>query len=342
MLLTSVAVGLHLFLVQDSPKGPDTIRELDATLVSNISVSFFFAPVKCDGRGNVYFQHAEQLDDPGRNPLLRISSDGRQVLRVALTSIPGLEQMRLVDFAPASSGVLVLLSSSDGNSYFLAELDEKGALWRKSTLPAKLLPAQVAAFDNGNVLIAGRRTREEGQPSTIPQSFAAIFDRAGRLLFDVSLSEDPVSQPAAPDAQANVRRSVERILALSVAETTDTGYVYLGRHNPPGPVFLVASSGQVVATLRPEPPPGALLSSFKIAGTRLAALYVRPKEPSKPEIQEVILSLWDTTNREKLAEYHHTSARIGSALACFNADVFTFLSSDDDNHLLLIHASGQR
>ena len=120
----------------------------------------------------------------------------------------------------------------------------------------------------------------------------------------------------------------------SSMELADDGNVYLMRHSPTGPVYVIAPSGQVLKRIALSPPEGSYLSEIKVSHQELAAEYIRPK-PSSHEISAVVIQIVDLQSGEPVAEYSHADGEIGSAFACYSADNLTFLVKDDKGSLMI-------
>jgi len=104
---------------------------------------------------------------------------------------------------------------------------------------------------------------------------------------------------------------------------------------------VLAPDGRVLHTLRLSPPKGDSLSAVKLGKGRVVAEFTERSKNSSA-ISRVLLQVLDATTGEKYAEYYHSSARIGSALACYEPDDFSFLAVDSSNGaVVLVHAHPQ-
>jgi hypothetical protein len=129
-------------------------------------------------------------------------------------------------------------------------------------------------------------------------------------------------------------------LALSIAESGHDGYVYFVRFNPNGPVYVVSAAGRAVNTFALTPPKdGFDLLSVKASQGRVAIAFQGEAPPGGTAPVRILV--FDPQSGKKLAEYFHQNWEIGTALACYTPDEFTFISSDEQGKMQLVHASAR-
>ncbi len=304
-------------------------------------------PVKCDPEGNPFLLLYDMAGYDG-GPILKVSSDGKRAVRFAMESVPDVGGAGILDFAPGPRGEVYLLASKRVESSGLEEIylitfDNDGKFRSKHQLDLSLRPKQIAAFSSGDFLIAGREIPEDKTTHPLnAKPFVGIFNGRGQFLRRLQLRADVEAKPETKKSPLgeefqSIDRQYEKALGASLAEMSDDGNVYLMRQSPTGPVYVISPAGVLVRTIKLVPPSGATLSTVKTSRGHLVAEFLRFK-PDGTQIEAIFFDLYDLSNGKKVSEYSVTDARIGSALACYTADAFTFVGNDGDGHLALVRA----
>ena len=293
------------------------------------------SPVKCDTAGALYMQ----LPDPKHflaGPLLKISSDGKDVVRYSLDSVPDIKEVAVMDFAVGSTGEVYFLVSSNGNAYVL-RFDRDGTYDSTIRLRQDFAPSRIGIFGTGDLFISGMKTRSAASSQRAPAS--ALVSSQGEVLKYIMLRRDLKSSARQKQKWSSQLsdRDFEQAVTGSFIESVDDGNVYVARRTPKGPIFVVSPSGALVRTISLKPPTNAELSDIRVSHGRIAAMFVR--KGGSGGIERVIFSVIDASTGRAIAEYYHSSASLGAALACYVPNTFTFLASDES--LRIIRAEPQ-
>lgn len=337
-VMVCVACGISL-----SAQRPTELKRTGSVATSEIAASLV-VPVKCDPDENPVARIA--ADTPGAGPVISISRDGKRVTRFSLEATPDrFQQARISDFAVGPNGALYLLVRLGPDAHVL-RFDSSGRFSSEFQVSEAVGPTQIAVFKTGDLLIAG------GPPPNLPtnlahaNAFIGIFNESGQLYRKLDLPKDvgPAvelkEKSPVGDARGKVAprdRTFEEAIALSSMELADDGNIYLMRHTPSGPIYAIGPAGDIRNRISLNPPKGAYLSAVKVARGRLAAEFIQNK-PDSYEIESVILQVVDLQTGGTVGEYFHSDSGIGSALACYVPDEFTFLANDDKGRLMLTEA----
>ena len=330
------------------------VLKIVSTVRTGEIASSLVLPAKCDLTGNAWVRVAG--DKVGAGPILKISPDGKKLVRYSLDAIPPevASDARMRSFAPGPGDELVVLLEKQGEEtqHYLVRYGSDGELRSTSRIEAPLRPSFVGTFPSGDLLIGGDelppdpKTLAAGVPtSPNRKGFVGIFNNRGQLLRRISLKADlkPKEQKSknpAGDPYIKQDKEYRTAMVLSSAETSEDGNIYLTRNAPFGPVHVISSSGTVRKSISLIPPNGARLSTVKLGGGRLIALYLRDK-PNRQAISEVILSELNLSNGVKIAEYTHSNFDIGSVLACVAPPIYTFLGADKEGHLTVVQTTAE-
>ncbi len=336
-----VILSSILLLTAAVAQGPGELSEIDrVTVIPKQRGEAILEPIKCDFNSNVYFQVSEQSQDNRLSPVIRVAGDGTGF--VFPMPVLGTRQMGIIDFAPTKAGGLALLTVDidTGKEFQIMIYDRKGNVLVSFPLPALIDPLQIAVSPSDKILITGLRSEPAIAGVDHEQTFTGIFDATGRLEREISLQDD--FEVGGPQSRSNSAEFLHTI-STSIALADSDGDFIIARLRSDGPIHIVTSAGVDRDNgFRPTVPQGAYLSSVRLDGTTLAALYVK-KTPrnTQNEISDVYVSLWDIRTQKELGQYHHSNWRLGSAFACHKAGVFTFLTRSDDgsNELQLVRAS---
>lgn len=77
-------------------------------------------PLKCSPKGDLYFRSTENDSDVLKNPVVRVSSDGEEIIRFTLAGAPGLVNGNIIDYAPGFHGEIYLLVADEKwTSYYV-------------------------------------------------------------------------------------------------------------------------------------------------------------------------------------------------------------------------------
>jgi len=286
----------------------------------------------CDASGNLLVE----LPVGGsieRGPLMRISANGRDVVRLEPNSVSGF----------ASAGQVACALGRSGQAYVLVALGRKGKQSEQSIIAfdskgrsskpvqlADIWGKSLAVFDSGRFLIAGRS--ERGGAGL----YVAGAD--GQLIRQVALVKEPAESSAASVDGGEPEDAGPPLSDSTFAEPTSDDHVIVVRRTTHGPVYRVSSSGEVVQKFDLVPPTGVTnIIAIKVSGSRLAVAYRTNRDEKGRE--EWVLTTYDLTTEVRIAEY--TTNHLG-VFSCYtsdgSSDTFGFLRPEDDG-LVIVRAT---
>lgn len=318
-------------------------------------------PAKCGPDGSSIY--VRQFLPDLNMPATRINADGKgvRIFGLGLTRYDG--HARIWDFAPARDGGVYLLiqyTFEDGKKpirgYRVLSFDSDGRLSRDAAIEGLPFdPLQVAAFGDGSLVVAGRKTSERGGHKGAPG--IAIISDTGRLLKTLKIEHD-VEEPksrsgeAAPRAKRNqpetdepseeekAQEQYDFALDLSVAQSADDGKVYVLRQAPEGPLFQISPDGTIREIKLPGYQ-GGKINAAMVARGRLLLHYVKDEELGQTDMG--LYSQYDLVAMEKIQDYAVEKATsLSNAMqACYNGDQITFLKIRPRGHLFVLVAKFQ-
>lgn len=305
------------------------IRIVDKVAVANQYASLTMGAVRCDSESNLFWIYGRR---DGRMPdaVLRVAHDGKSVTTFSLVSAPHYGKSDVFNYAVASDRSVFLLTSQDGLHPAIVHFSEKGEYLSDVVLGSDVMPQQIAVFGNGNFLLTGQLSEHLADGKLAARRFRGIFDSQGKFVREL-LRE----KPAEVDFSASVPSESAR---GGIAEPGPDGNIYISGFNANGRVTVVEPGGDTVRQVQlVQPRAGLSLITVKPAMYRLAALYQADKTAAGrfPVVQ---IALYSLSDGRKVAEYQHTDWEIGSGLACYQDDVFTFIAADKDGKIMIVHA----
>lgn len=304
-------------------------------------------PVKCDSHSNIYAQLYSGSGLPWNSPIVKLSPDGKA------TDFPSPQRegktLEVVGFDPTEHGGVVMLTRDSGSPYnsYVETYDDRGEFGSRFTLPAELHPMQIAAADGGKVLVSGFYASPgspEVTPGTPGRPFAGLFGPSGALEREVLLTGDDEEggdkKSATADSGARPgAKPAPILLSGTTVQSSADGNFILSHISSGGPIYVVSPAGFALRSFDPPTIPGAQLSSVRVTANGLAALYIKKKAGStQNEVSDVFISLLDSQSGEEQVRYHHSSCELGLSLACYDKDVFTFLTTGEDGGLEIVRA----
>lgn len=198
------------------------------------------------------------------------------------------------------------------------------------------VPASIAVFPNGSLLMTGRKYEKDATRATWP--FTGIFSADGTLVKELNLDDDQAihDMTAAHDPRVTSPRNPtnERAVSWGRMEAAQDGNIYVMRWESPAIFYAVSPGGEVVRRFTVDPGnPDFTPVEMHISGNRLAVLF------AQHQTMERIMKVLDLEGHE-IATYQELSpdgkprpGTIGIAFACHisRPERFTFLATDDDN-----------
>jgi hypothetical protein len=301
-------------------------------------------PIQCDSSSNIYFQAYEKSDSPGRIPITRLSPDGKTRV-FPLPALDNNKKLGILYFAPEPDGGVALLTTDYAGNYYVETYQEDGQFDSRFTLPPELDPMQMAVSPQGKILLCGLWSTSAPGRDAQNKPFAAVFDSKGKEERDVDLEDPPAIEAGAPAARSgSARAGMDRRkpFMFSSVQFAENGNFVLARLQSHGPIYVITPDGFEVNSFYPAVPPDTMLSSIQTNGDTIAALFVKKKPGStQNEISDVYITLFSAQTGDEMGRYHHSSWKLGAALACYEKGVFTFLTTGDNDELQLVRATAK-
>ena len=327
-----------------------TLRATSTLNIPSEMGGAFMNPAKCDAEGNLYIRKLA-MDRPQLGPVVKISSDGQRAALFDPTAFSQLALDRADAFSPAPDGGMYQIAQSGvlKPRIYVLHFSSDGSAASPVKLDADLEVYTFAAFADGNFLISGVQ-RNVLDAKDRGHNFTAVFSADGRELAQLTFAEPSNSSKSAAHgtakSQAGGGTSPEGkkasdqaapMLDLADAEVGSDGNLYVMRGSSPALVYVIASSGKVIKTLKVgAAPSGGSPAAFHVSGNRLAISFWNEED----QIQTVVIA--DAQTGQKIATYADPGG-LGPSLACYSANdgVFTFLKLGEGNALQVVRAEAQ-
>src|SRR5713101_4935689 len=237
----------------------------------------FMSPSKCDADGNLYVRKLA-VDRPLLGPVVKIDPDGKRFALFDPAAFSQLALDRADAFSPASDGGMYQIAQSGvlKPRIFVLHFSSDGSPSSPTRLDADFEVYTFAAFADGNFLVSGVR-RDVQNKNDRGRNFTAVFSADGRELAQLTFQQSQgtakteskasagASQnEAAKAGQKQIQRDAEKsapMLDLADAEVGSDGNLYVMRGSSPALVYVIASSGKIMKTIKiGAPQPGAVTS----------------------------------------------------------------------------------
>jgi hypothetical protein len=310
-----------------------TLQELEVTPVPAEKAALTVIPIKCDSDQNIYVRAGEGLSFLAR-PVVRISADGEGTTRYSLDNVPDMQGGGIDDFTPATGGEVFLIAVKSGQKY-LVTFDGDGKYVSKTVFDSEVDPKQIAAFESGDLFVAGTVGRAGSNGKRVRTAFAGVFNQDGKLLREVTINENNSS--STQRAQRRIMPATD--LRVSTAQTGDDGNIYFVRYGSKL-IDVISPGGEIIRAIEvPAPDPAAVLNTFRVGSGRIAVMFIVPKgqegKARGGEISKVIFRIMEEGTGKEVAQYDGSSPKFGLGFACYDRNVFTFLGSTADGHMEL-------
>src|SRR5712692_9778878 len=312
----------------------------------------FMSPSKCDADGNLYIRKLA-MDRPLLGPVVKIDREGKRIALFDPAAFSQLALDRADAFSPASDGGMYQIAQSGvlKPRIYVLHFSSDGSAASPTRLDADFEVYTFAAFADGNFLLSGVR-RDVENKNDRGRNFTAVFSADGRELAQLTFQSQGTAKAeskasagasqkeAAKAGQKQIQGDAETsapMLDLAEAEEGSDGNLYVMRGSSPALVYVIASSGKIMKTLKiGAPQPGAVPSAFHVSGNRLAISFWNEESKS----QMVVVA--DAQTGRKIASYADATG-LGTSFACYAANdgVFTFLKLGEGNALEVIRAEAQ-
>jgi hypothetical protein len=281
------------------------------------------------------------------DPVVKIDAEGKRTALFDPAAFSRLGLDRADGFSPAADGGLYQIAQSGvvKPRIYVLHYSSDGSPSSSTHLDADFEVYTFAAFADGNFLVSGVR-RDIQDKKDRGRNFTAVFSADGRELAQLTFEETHAGdrkQMATKEVDQQVGKDAEKAtptLDLSDAEVGSDGNLYVMRNSSPAMVYVIASSGKIMRTMKVAgPAAGAAPASFHVSENRLAISFWNEGKQSQTIVVE------DAQAGRKIASYDGP-AGIGPSFACYSANegIFTFLKlgdGNDGNALDVIRAEAQ-
>jgi hypothetical protein len=290
-----------------------------------------FGQVVCDEGGNVYARRYDGSPRFMRAPLQKIGADGS--LSASFDVADLLPDASVSSFFVEGDGKVYLLAWAQatghaGYSAYVVKFAADGSVESKIQIDAeqRFLPAHIAVFKSGEILISGR---DRFAP------FTGVFAPSGKLIKTISEPEDDELRQRAETGDADVlaySNVGNDAVDLGGATRGSDGNVYLMRRTSPALIYVISARGEVVRKLQIKTEDPSMLSagiqSFPGGLVVLFATNGRGR----------VLNLVDLEGNPVAAYRVEEGLRLGE-LGCYAPPIFTFLSGARDDVHGFMHLS---
>lgn len=194
-----------------------TLRLKETTAFAPPAPNAFGSGTACDSRGNVFFKHEfydpTQMHVASGSDVSEVITDSKQMVAYGSSPLSASDypNERLGSFSVRPNGAVYALiftrrDPSNGGprpapEYYVERFNDDGttdSIARIQTPPGatRWFAEHLAAFPDGNILIAGTASFTGGEPPNASslQPFTAIYDPTGRFAREVALPDDVLNE----------------------------------------------------------------------------------------------------------------------------------------------------
>jgi hypothetical protein len=281
-----------------------------------------FGQAACDETGHIYARTHDHSEGNAQlySPVRKIAEDG--TILHSFAAPPGLA---INGFFVRSDGEVYLLAwatepSHPGSRAYIVEFSTDGSLKSSVQIQAEgdFLPAHIAVFPSGEILLSGRR----GENSTSP--FNGIFTSGGKLMKKISQPEDDElrKRAEARDPDVSSTGTGNDAVDLGTATVGSDGNVYLLRSTSPALISVISAGVEVVRKLQVGTD-DAFAYPVQLLPFRdgLALLFAHREGGRTLEV----ISL----QGNRTATYRLDNLWLGT-LGCYTPQTFTFITAPPD------------
>jgi hypothetical protein len=328
------------------PTRPHLVPVQNTVVRSEIATTFG-DPLQCDSDGNLYLN----TDSSAVSAVRKISPKGERLAVYEAETSPDFRQIdvaRYFAFRPGDDELYQLIFPHESADRYVFVYKSNGSF--KSAIKLQpgfvWMPSSFAVFQSGDLLVTG--LKYDRDPNNPMWPFTGIFSSDGSLLKELKLEDDQKLRDMAVAGDKRVSSpmnpSANHAIEFGEMEAGSDGNVYLMRWTSPAIFYAISAGGEVVRRFTVDPGDSKYQPvGMHVAGNRIATLFF------ERETKETILRIVDLEGR-RIATYEQPRVdgkekygTIGIAFACYsqNPERFTFLMSDDDNHLQVVIAQAK-
>jgi hypothetical protein len=303
---------------------------LDTVISESELAGIWGSPLRCDADGNIYFGAGEDMF------VRKIDRKGKKVAEFRAVTQPDFQVQAVGYYFVGLDGEVFQVTFKENSpDRYVFEYRADGTLKSKFKLDAGFpwTPNQLTVFPSGIILASGQSLRSRTKPAARP--FTGLFTADGRLLREVSLSEDQSVMKMAEGGDAQIISSDNRAISGGDIEVAGDGNAYLMRRVNPAIVYVISPAGEVLRRFIVKSEKDRVLpSSLHASKSRIAILFWNN------DTKEMEIKVMDLDGNQ-VARYENSSdgqlPKAGTAFSCFseNPDRFTFMTAVTGDKLAL-------
>jgi hypothetical protein len=305
------------------------------SIVSNTETATGFTEPSCDGDGNVY------LGPSGRGDAIRkINAKAELVASFKPEANPEIEVLGVGRYSVTTDGEVYVPVGSKKSLFWRILVFKSDGSYSTNINPdpgIPVVPATIAVFPNGNLLMTGLRLDRNSKLFIVP--FTGIFRSDGKLLKEITLEQDERLPDTSAMRNLQPRQPMpvitNRAVGWGQTEPAKDGNIYVMRYASPAAFYGISPGGEVVKRFPVDP--GASYydpEQMHIAGNRIAVVFRHGGD-------DRIMKIVDLDGQE-LTTYELTPANMPKSeplgvFACYtlSPERFTFLTTPDGRKLKL-------
>jgi hypothetical protein len=334
-VLLFVVFVCALSWAQTSPSSSERTRQLSDVRTVEISsevADMFRPPLMCDAQGNLFLMtYSDSVEG-----IRKLDVRGKRLASFKAVNQPDVQVTLAGHFSISPEGEVTQLVYTSEIARYVFRFGSDGTLKSKVKLDPGFpwLPAQVVAFSDGSLLVAGQRMHSGRTPYTI---FTGLFKSDGALIKEIRLEDDKLLMDLSSSGDKSVSSPTlpehNQAVTMGSMELGRDGNAYLMRRLPNPIVYVISATGEVLRRFTVKASQkGMSAVSMHVAETQLAVLF-RDADTNEQRLKVVDLEGREVITYEDKAPNRRSV--LGPAFVCFsdNPVRFTFLSSTKD-HLL--------
>ncbi|HZQ92000.1 MAG TPA: hypothetical protein VFA60_09425 [Terriglobales bacterium] len=311
-----------------------TIGSTGQPTATTLPVGTVVGPIRCDSDGNIYIRTFDGKGSALQNPLVRISSNGKEVRRFDPKRVPGLSEhfTSLLYTVGGVGKVYQIVSDWENQTVFheyLVTFTKDGEYVGRAEFETHFEPYVFLALPSGGFLLSGIPSEGKTGGESQRKTLTAVFDSDARIVRDLTSDSDNGPESSTATTNPTIQNGDARV-------GTD-GSVYLLKASTPPRVQVISERGELLRELKLEPPmPGAQALELHSAGDRLFVRFQsEPKlDPvTKTRKRSVVFAAYDPQSGQRTVAFQSS---VKGMTACIQSDRVTFLVPGNDGNFAVL------
>lgn len=330
---------------ENAPASTEHYLTTAETITAPAEAATGFTKLDCDADGNLYLG----AESPGALAIRKLNPKGERIAVYEPGANPDVKIWNAGDYSLTKDGELyVWVGAKDEITRYVLVFKSDGSYKERIKLEPGFpwLPASLAVFPNGELLMTGQAYVKETSRPMLP--FTGIFASNGKLLKEINLEDDVRVHDLAAAHDSHVVSSVNptsnRAVAWGRMAAAKDGNIYVMRWLSPAEFYAISPGGEVIRRFTVDPgKPDYMPIQMHIAGNRIAVLF------AEHQTLGTILKVVDLEGNE-LESFEDARidgkpkhGPIGLAFACYslNPEIFKFLTTDDEHRIQIRSVVGR-